>query len=278
MITAYISVFDDGKQIDTLYPAKWFFRKHESEPTTEVAIRRTLAEDLYIVLAHRRRSAMQAASCRSSSTRWSTGSGSASASWRSAPASRCCPSARTRSPLADAGRSRGDARWRCCWRSCCSRRHDAVRRSRAWRDSRRRDTQTSSTRAADSRSSCSTRSSAPAACGHVSDRRMPQGSVRHVPRMRGELAALDRPGQERATRSSSAFVDEVRQPGDAGRADRRASTGWRGCSRTWSARAARSWSASRRCAGRAARRPPPRHPAADPALDERLDDELRDLD
>jgi cytochrome c-type biogenesis protein CcmH/NrfF len=32
-------------------PAKWFFRKHEEEPTTEVAIRRGVAEDLYIVLA-----------------------------------------------------------------------------------------------------------------------------------------------------------------------------------------------------------------------------------
>ena len=48
MVTAYIAVFEDGKQIDTMYPAKWFFRKHEEEPTTEVAIRRTLAEDLYI--------------------------------------------------------------------------------------------------------------------------------------------------------------------------------------------------------------------------------------
>jgi cytochrome c-type biogenesis protein CcmF len=49
--TAYISVFEGGKQIDTLYPAKWAYRNHENEPTTEVAIRRTLAEDLYIVLA-----------------------------------------------------------------------------------------------------------------------------------------------------------------------------------------------------------------------------------
>ena len=50
MITAYISVFQDGKQIDTIYPGKWFFRKHEEEPTTQVAMRRTLAEDLYVVL------------------------------------------------------------------------------------------------------------------------------------------------------------------------------------------------------------------------------------
>jgi cytochrome c-type biogenesis protein CcmF len=51
MTTAFISVFVDGKQVDTLYPAKWAYRKHEQEPTTEVAIRRTLAEDLYLVLA-----------------------------------------------------------------------------------------------------------------------------------------------------------------------------------------------------------------------------------
>ena len=28
-----------------MYPAKWFFRKHEDQPTTEVAIRRSFAED-----------------------------------------------------------------------------------------------------------------------------------------------------------------------------------------------------------------------------------------
>ena len=51
MTTAYIAVVVDGKQVDTMYPAKWAYRKHEQEPTTEVAIRRSLAEDLYIVLA-----------------------------------------------------------------------------------------------------------------------------------------------------------------------------------------------------------------------------------
>jgi cytochrome c-type biogenesis protein CcmF len=50
-VTAHIAVFKDGKQIDTAYPAKWFFRKHEEEPTTEAAIRRTFAEDLHLVLA-----------------------------------------------------------------------------------------------------------------------------------------------------------------------------------------------------------------------------------
>src|SRR5436309_5997916 len=51
MVTAHVSVFSNGRQIYTMYPAKWYFRKHESEPTTEVAIRRTLAEDLDVVMA-----------------------------------------------------------------------------------------------------------------------------------------------------------------------------------------------------------------------------------
>jgi cytochrome c-type biogenesis protein CcmF len=33
-----------------MYPARWFFRKHEDQPTTEVAIRRSFAEDLYLVM------------------------------------------------------------------------------------------------------------------------------------------------------------------------------------------------------------------------------------
>jgi cytochrome c-type biogenesis protein CcmF len=50
MTTAYLAVFVDGKEIDGLYPAQWRYRRHEQEPTTEVAIRRTPAEDLYAVL------------------------------------------------------------------------------------------------------------------------------------------------------------------------------------------------------------------------------------
>ena len=50
MITGHMTVFRDGKEIAKMYPAKWFFRKHEDEPTTEVAIRRSFAEDLYLVL------------------------------------------------------------------------------------------------------------------------------------------------------------------------------------------------------------------------------------
>jgi cytochrome c-type biogenesis protein CcmF len=51
MVTARLSVTSGGKPVGQMTPAKWFYRKHESEPTTEVAIRRGPAEDLYIVLA-----------------------------------------------------------------------------------------------------------------------------------------------------------------------------------------------------------------------------------
>jgi cytochrome c-type biogenesis protein CcmF len=51
MVTGHISVKNlDGEVIDQMRPARWYFRKHEEEPTTEVAIRRMFAEDLYIVM------------------------------------------------------------------------------------------------------------------------------------------------------------------------------------------------------------------------------------
>jgi cytochrome c-type biogenesis protein CcmH/NrfF len=50
-MTAFTKVFSGGTQVAELYPAKWFWHKRENDPpTTEVAIRRTIAEDLYIVL------------------------------------------------------------------------------------------------------------------------------------------------------------------------------------------------------------------------------------
>lgn len=52
MVTAQVTVMDTaGKTLGTMYPAKWFYRSRPQEPTTEVAIQRTLAEDLYIVMA-----------------------------------------------------------------------------------------------------------------------------------------------------------------------------------------------------------------------------------
>jgi cytochrome c-type biogenesis protein CcmF len=51
MVTAQLDVTRDGKPFASMYPARWFFTGHESEPTTEVALRRTAAEDVYLVLA-----------------------------------------------------------------------------------------------------------------------------------------------------------------------------------------------------------------------------------
>jgi cytochrome c-type biogenesis protein CcmF len=51
MLTGEVTVLVNGKVIDHLRPAKWFFHGHEAEPTTEVAIRRAPAEDLYLTLA-----------------------------------------------------------------------------------------------------------------------------------------------------------------------------------------------------------------------------------
>lgn len=51
MITAHTAIQRDGAAVGGMYPARWFFRNREDEPTTEVAIRRGFAEDLYLVLA-----------------------------------------------------------------------------------------------------------------------------------------------------------------------------------------------------------------------------------
>jgi cytochrome c-type biogenesis protein CcmH/NrfF len=50
MVTGHVTVFEDGKEIGQMHPARWFYSKREEEPTTEVAIRRSAGEDLYIVL------------------------------------------------------------------------------------------------------------------------------------------------------------------------------------------------------------------------------------
>ena len=52
MVTGHFTIKDEsGAEITKLYPAKWYFRKHEDQPTTEVAIRRSFAEDVYLVMA-----------------------------------------------------------------------------------------------------------------------------------------------------------------------------------------------------------------------------------
>jgi cytochrome c-type biogenesis protein CcmF len=52
MVTGELTALVNGKEIDRPRPAKWFFHNHESEPTTEVAIHRSPAEDLYITLGN----------------------------------------------------------------------------------------------------------------------------------------------------------------------------------------------------------------------------------
>ena len=51
MVTAHLTVTKDGQEVGKMYPARWYFRKHEDQPTTEVAIRRSFSEDIYLVLA-----------------------------------------------------------------------------------------------------------------------------------------------------------------------------------------------------------------------------------
>jgi cytochrome c-type biogenesis protein CcmF len=49
MVSSQVTVLHDGEPFATMYPAKWFWAKSE-QPTTEVAIRRGFAEDVYVVL------------------------------------------------------------------------------------------------------------------------------------------------------------------------------------------------------------------------------------
>jgi len=51
MVTADVDVFRDGESIVRMFPARWFFFGREAEPTTEVALRRGVNADLYMVLA-----------------------------------------------------------------------------------------------------------------------------------------------------------------------------------------------------------------------------------
>ena len=49
-VTGSVEVTRYGKPVGGMYPSRWFFFGHEQEPTTEVALRRSIADDLYIVL------------------------------------------------------------------------------------------------------------------------------------------------------------------------------------------------------------------------------------
>ena len=47
---ATVTVLEKGKSMGQMHPAKYVYRHHEEEPTTEVEIRRMAKEDLYLVL------------------------------------------------------------------------------------------------------------------------------------------------------------------------------------------------------------------------------------
>jgi cytochrome c-type biogenesis protein CcmF len=51
MVTAHVEALKDGKSLGQMYPARWFYRGREEEATTEVALRRSFADDLYVNLA-----------------------------------------------------------------------------------------------------------------------------------------------------------------------------------------------------------------------------------
>lgn len=50
MLTAGLTVFEDGKPTGTIHPARWVYFRHEDSPTTEVAIQRSTGEDLFVAL------------------------------------------------------------------------------------------------------------------------------------------------------------------------------------------------------------------------------------
>ena len=50
MLTGTFTIFQEGKEVGRLRPARWYFHGRNGEFTTEVAIRRSLSEDLYITL------------------------------------------------------------------------------------------------------------------------------------------------------------------------------------------------------------------------------------
>jgi cytochrome c-type biogenesis protein CcmF len=49
-VTAQVGIYDGGKRVGTVYPAKWDYHKSDDQMTTEVAIKVRIAEDVYLVL------------------------------------------------------------------------------------------------------------------------------------------------------------------------------------------------------------------------------------
>ena len=50
MLTTSLSAYLGGARLGVLRPARWVYYKHEDQPTSEVAIKRTLREDLFVAL------------------------------------------------------------------------------------------------------------------------------------------------------------------------------------------------------------------------------------
>ena len=52
MLTATLSVYQAGQRLGSIHPARWIYYSHQDQPTTEVDIRRTLREDLFVALGN----------------------------------------------------------------------------------------------------------------------------------------------------------------------------------------------------------------------------------
>jgi cytochrome c-type biogenesis protein CcmF len=50
MVTASLTAYHDKKPVAVMQPARWFFATRPNEPTSEVSIRRSMREDLFIAL------------------------------------------------------------------------------------------------------------------------------------------------------------------------------------------------------------------------------------
>ncbi len=51
MVFADLTVFSDGREVGKVSPAKFIYRTHPEMPTTEVAIRSTLRDDVYVIMS-----------------------------------------------------------------------------------------------------------------------------------------------------------------------------------------------------------------------------------
>ena len=261
MITAHITVFEDGKR-----DRRRCTRRAGSSASTRRADHRgrdppDVRRGPLPRAADVRRRGPDGEPARSSSTRWSTGSGSASASWRSAPASRCCRSARSRSRWRSSRRPRRRPRRACsllllALRGACAR---AAHRRRggsvpvALQSPLERELQREIV----------------CMCGTCGRKNLAECTCSKAAEMRAELAGLVEAGQDPRRRSFSTSSPSTAARSRSRRRSTRASTGSPGSSRTPSAGSPRSAARSSSGSGRGARTTTPQVPqqAAAPAED-----------